>query len=177
MSNWCLIVHLILYSPWSILKLKTFGGFFSKRSTKYSSGNLHLLYFILIYSILVLRKYIYPLFVVVSHMCLKTIILQGRIQDFKLEGAHLKKILRAEGGAKILVVFRVKNHDFTPKNHIFSNFRGGGCAPGAPPPPWIRPCTGIYSSTEVYIISVISSRLYKTKAIEIDIKCHLHWNR
>jgi hypothetical protein len=124
MSNWCLIVHLILYSPWSILKLKTFGGFFSKRSTKYSSGNLHLLYFILIYSILVLRKYIYPLFVVVSHMCLKTIILQGRIQDFKLEGAHLKKILRAEGGAKILVVFRVKNHDFTPKNHIFSNCGG-----------------------------------------------------
>jgi hypothetical protein len=30
-----------------------------------------------------------------------------------------------EGGAKILGVFRVKNHDFTPKNHIFSNFRGG----------------------------------------------------
>jgi hypothetical protein len=26
---------------------------------------------------------------------------------------------RAEGGAKILGVFRVKNHDFTPKNHIF----------------------------------------------------------
>ena len=25
-------------------------------------------------------------------------------------------------------LFRVKNHDFTPKNHIFSNFRG------APPP-------------------------------------------
>jgi hypothetical protein len=22
-------------------------------------------------------------------------------------------------------VFRVKNHHFTPKNHIFSNFRGG----------------------------------------------------
>ena len=29
-------------------------------------------------------------------------------------------------------VFRVKNHDFTPKNHIFSNFRGG--ARRAPPP-------------------------------------------
>jgi hypothetical protein len=28
---------------------------------------------------------------------------------------------RAEGGAKIVGVFRVKNHDFTPKNHIFSN--------------------------------------------------------
>ena len=57
---------------------------------------------------------------------------QGRIQDFKLEGAHLKKLRQTEGGAKILGVFRVKNHDFTPKNHIFSNFRGG--APGAPPP-------------------------------------------
>jgi hypothetical protein len=37
----------------------------------------------------------------------------------------------AEGGAKIFGVFRVKNHDFTPKNHIFSNFRGAraGSAP------------------------------------------------
>jgi hypothetical protein len=33
---------------------------------------------------------------------------------------------RAEGGAKIVGVFRVKNHDFTPTNHIFSNF---GSAP------------------------------------------------
>ena len=45
--------------------------------------------------------------------------IQGRIQDFKLGGAHLKKLRRAEGGAKIVGVFRVKNHDFTPKNHIF----------------------------------------------------------
>jgi hypothetical protein len=29
----------------------------------------------------------------------------------------------AKGGAKMFGVFRVKNHDFTPKNHIFSNFR------------------------------------------------------
>ena len=62
---------------------------------------------------------------------------QGRIQDFKLGGA-LKKLLRAEGGAKIVGVFRVKNHDFTPNNHIFSNFRVGartGCAlpPGSAP--------------------------------------------
>jgi hypothetical protein len=72
----------------------------------------------------------------------------------------------ADGGAKIFGVFRVKNHDFTPKNHIFSNcgrrrenfwdiqseksrfyakksiffsnFRGAraGCAP----PPCTRPC-------------------------------------
>ena len=40
----------------------------------------------------------------------------------------------AEGSAKIFGVFRVKNHDFMPKNHIFSNFRGGRM-PGAPPPP------------------------------------------
>jgi hypothetical protein len=44
----------------------------------------------------------------------------------------------AEGGAKIFGVFRVKNHDFTPKkNHIFSNFRGR--APGAHPPPGSAP--------------------------------------
>jgi hypothetical protein len=58
--------------------------------------------------------------------------MQGRIQDFKLGGAHLKKMRRAEGVAKMVEVFRVKNHDFMPKNHIFSNFRGGR-APGAPP--------------------------------------------
>jgi hypothetical protein len=40
-------------------------------------------------------------------------------------GAHLKKLRRAEGGAKIVGVFRVKNHDFAPKNHISSNLRGG----------------------------------------------------
>jgi hypothetical protein len=52
--------------------------------------------------------------------------MQGRIQDFKLGcGAHIKKLRRAEGGAKFVGVFRVKNHDFTPKYFIFSNFRGG----------------------------------------------------
>ena len=51
-----------------------------------------------------------------------------------MQGAHLKKLRRAEGGAKMFGVFRVKNHDFTPKkNHIFSNFRGGGA------PSWIHP--------------------------------------
>jgi hypothetical protein len=51
---------------------------------------------------------------------------QGRIQDFKLGGAHLKKLRRAEVGAKIFGVFRVKNHDFTPKHPIFP-ILGGGC--------------------------------------------------
>ena len=79
----------------------------------------------------------------------------------------------AEGGAKIFEVFRVKNHDFTQKNHIFfncrgrrenfwgisceksrfyakkknhifSNFRGGGRAPGAPPPPPPESAPAIY---------------------------------
>jgi hypothetical protein len=50
-------------------------------------------------------------------------------------GAHLKYLCRAEGGAKIFGVFRVKNHDFMPKNHIFSNFRGG--ARRVRPPPLI----------------------------------------
>jgi hypothetical protein len=40
-------------------------------------------------------------------------------------GAQLKKLRRAEGGAKIFGVFRVKNHDFTPKNHIFPILGGG----------------------------------------------------
>jgi hypothetical protein len=57
------------------------------------------------------------------------------IQDFKLVGAHLKKLNGAEGGANIYEVFRMKNHDFTPKNHIFSNFRGGGGARRVRPPP------------------------------------------
>jgi hypothetical protein len=66
---------------------------------------------------------------------------QGRIQDFKLGGGALKKIFWgilcekslfyakkiiffpiAEGGAKIFGVFRVKNHDSTPKNQIFFQF-------------------------------------------------------
>ena len=53
--------------------------------------------------------------------------IQGRIQDFKLGGgggAHFKIWRRAKGGAKNFGVFRVKNHDFTTKNHIFSNCGG-----------------------------------------------------
>jgi hypothetical protein len=49
----------------------------------------------------------------------------GADPGFQVRGAHLKKLRRAEGGAKIVGVFRVKNHDFTPKNHIFSNCVGG----------------------------------------------------
>ena len=38
---------------------------------------------------------------------------QGWIQDFKLGGAHLKKIVG---------VFRVKNHDFMPNKSYFFKF-------------------------------------------------------
>jgi hypothetical protein len=41
------------------------------------------------------------------------------VYQFHPGGAHLKKLRQAEGGAKMFGVFRVKNHDFTPKNHIF----------------------------------------------------------
>jgi hypothetical protein len=37
-------------------------------------------------------------------------------------GGQLKTLRRAEGGAKIVGVFPVENHDFTPKNLIFSYF-------------------------------------------------------
>ena len=37
---------------------------------------------------------------------------------------YLKKLRRAEGGANIFGVFRVKNYDFTPKNHIYINCGG-----------------------------------------------------
>ena len=49
---------------------------------------------------------------------------QGRIQDLKLGGggAHLKQLRRAEGGAKIFGVFRVKNYDFTQKKSYFFQF-------------------------------------------------------
>ena len=40
---------------------------------------------------------------------------------FQVRGgvAHLKKLRRAKGGAKHFGVFRVKNHDFTPKKSDF----------------------------------------------------------
>jgi hypothetical protein len=48
----------------------------------------------------------------------------GADPGFQVRGVHLQKLRRAKGGSKILGVFRVINHDFTPKNHIVSNCRG-----------------------------------------------------
>ena len=49
----------------------------------------------------------------------------SRISSWGGRGTHLKRF----------GVFRVKNHDFTSKNHIFSNFRGARvrCTPLDPP--------------------------------------------
>ena len=43
----------------------------------------------------------------------------GADPGFQVRGAHLKKLRRAEGGAKNVGVFRVKNHDFTQKKSDF----------------------------------------------------------
>ena len=75
-------------------------------------------------------------------------------------GGAFKPLRRAEGGAKIVGVFRVKNHDFTPKNHIFSNFRGG--ARRACPPPGSTPAE--YKT----IRGIISISVYKTMTTKIN---------
>jgi hypothetical protein len=46
----------------------------------------------------------------------------GADPGFQDRGVYSKKLRRAEGGTKIFEVFRVKNHDFTPKNLIFFQF-------------------------------------------------------
>ena len=58
--------------------------------------------------------------------------LPGADPGFQVRGAHLKKIAASGGRREIVGVFRMKNHDFMQKNHIFSNFRGGARA-GCPP--------------------------------------------
>jgi hypothetical protein len=54
----------------------------------------------------------------------------------------------------------VKNHDFTPKNHMFFNFRG--------PAPWIRPWHG-----QSYLISEVHFLRYSSV---IDFLIHLNSN-
>jgi hypothetical protein len=60
----------------------------------------------------------------------------GADPGFQVRGIVLKKI--APGGGRREIVWGIsceKNHDFTPKNHIFSNFRG--CAPPGSAPAWL----------------------------------------
>ena len=46
----------------------------------------------------------------------------GADPGFQVRGVHLKKLRRAEGGTKIFGVFRVNNHEFTPKKSYFFQF-------------------------------------------------------
>jgi hypothetical protein len=107
-------------------------------------------------------------------LCSKWQSLQGQIQDFKLGGggAHLKKLRRAGGGAKILGVFRVKNHDFMPRNHIFFQFWGGARR--------VRPTIGsapALLNMEIYLnckIKLQSMKDYDTGKYIICIKTELN---
>ena len=66
---------------------------------------------------------------------------QGRIQDFKLGGAHLKKIAPSGGRREHFWGISCEKSRFYAKNsYFFPILGGGGGAPGAPPP-WIRPCS------------------------------------
>jgi hypothetical protein len=74
-------------------------------------------------------------------------VIQGADPGFQVRGAHLKKLRRAKGGAKMFEVFRVnitilrQKIIFYPIPEGSANIFGVFCAPGAPPPPpWIRPC-------------------------------------
>jgi hypothetical protein len=49
----------------------------------------------------------------------------GADPGFQVRGGGALKKIASIGGRR--EKFCVKNHDFTPKNHIFTNFRGGGC--------------------------------------------------
>ena len=46
-------------------------------------------------------------------------------RGFPVKGCVLKKFGRGKRGAKIFVIFCVKNQDFMQKILFFSNFRGG----------------------------------------------------
>ena len=84
---------------------------------------------------------------------------QGRIQDFKLGGAHLKKSRRAEGDAKNLGYFVWKITILRQKIIFFSNFRGGARRVRPPlDPPLLPMIWGTYMKLVTkYQISAINS--------------------
>ena len=86
-----------------------------------------------------------------SFNLLKRMRIAGADPGFQVRGGALKKLRRAEGGENFFWVFRVKNHDFTPKNHIFS-ILGGARAGCDPPSPGSAP-----ELRNFYILSFISS--------------------
>ena len=93
----------------------------------------------------------------------------------------------AEGGAKIFGVFRVKNHDFTPKIKFLSNFRGAraGCAPPESAPVYVH-CQQIWNlfvrasanrkeSEHLYIFCLFTATSYiQTLVKSTHVKCRMH---
>ena len=71
----------------------------------------------------------------------------------------------AEGGARIFGVFHVKNHDFTPKNHLFSILGGG--EPGAVPPlpPRSAPAYLFPKNFKLFGFPICGLRVFPTKVI------------
>jgi hypothetical protein len=66
-----------------------------------------------------------PINVVITFKITLLYNITGADPGFQVRGAGvLKKIAPSRGRHEIFGVFRVKNHDFTPKNHIFFNCRG-----------------------------------------------------
>jgi hypothetical protein len=63
---------------------------------------------------------------------------------FQVRGGALKKIALSGERREKFGVFRVKNHDFTPKNHIFFNFSGGARRGRPTPSPLDPPLTKIH---------------------------------
>ena len=74
-------------------------------------------------------------------------------------GSHLKKLRRAEGGANIFGVFRVKNRYFTTKNRIFSNFR--------PPPPPLDP--PLVCSNKSWVQTIVSETRENIIVLHIEV--------
>ena len=52
-------------------------------------------------------------------------LLLGADPGFQVRWGAFIKIAPSGGRRENVGLFRVKNHNFTPKNYIFSNFRGG----------------------------------------------------
>ena len=121
----------------------------------------------------------------------------GADPGFKVRGAHLKKLRRAEGGAKTVGVFRVKNHDFTPKKSyffqlrreartflgyfvgkitilrkkiiFFSNFRGRARAGCAPPPESAPDSVKRWTTKHIYVYLT-----FNVKLCQILFTCIIH---
>ena len=107
------------------------------------------------------------------NVCFSLVTYAGADPGFQVRGEHLKKLRRAEGGAQFFWVFRVKNHDFTPNNHIFPILGGTRS-------PWIRPCY-VYPLSNVsqdeckswYWMPHLNTFQYHKMSVSLGIECHI----